>query len=374
MIEREAQQRAERPLVAAVIYNRLKQGIPLGIDATTRYETGNWQRAAHEEPAGARLPLQHAHQRRPAARADRQPRAGLAAGRGPPGARRLPLLRGEARHLRRARLLVDGGAVRARPPALQRGPRRGRRQLSDEMLGGNRRLTLVTLGDGEALLGMLLVAVWPPVEHSRSPAMHNAAFRELGLDDWRYEAIDVEPERFEELVRALPARGFARRQRHDPAQAAGARGRRHRNSRGAGGGRRQHPRLRGRRGARRQHRRGGRSSPRCASARPRRPADCGHWCWAPAGRGGPWSTRCCEAGAARVEVWNRHPERARGAGERPLGTRAHNRTRRDGDPVRRGNRSAGERHLGRDDESRLRPRPGLEIRTPSRSYRYWPMN
>ena len=39
--------------------------------------------------------------------------------------------------------------------------------------------------------------------------MHNAAFRELGLDDWRYEAIDVEPERFEALVRELPARGFA---------------------------------------------------------------------------------------------------------------------------------------------------------------------
>jgi len=38
--------------------------------------------------------------------------------------------------------------------------------------------------------------------------MHNAAFEELGLHDWRYEAIDVEPERFAELVRDLPARGF----------------------------------------------------------------------------------------------------------------------------------------------------------------------
>jgi shikimate dehydrogenase len=47
-----------------------------------------------------------------------------------------------------------------------------------------------------------------PVGHSRSPAMHNAAFRELGLD-WRYEAIEVEPERFEALVRELPGRGFA---------------------------------------------------------------------------------------------------------------------------------------------------------------------
>jgi shikimate dehydrogenase len=47
-----------------------------------------------------------------------------------------------------------------------------------------------------------------PVGHSRSPAMHNAAFRELGLE-WHYEAIDVEPERFAEFVRGMPAGGFA---------------------------------------------------------------------------------------------------------------------------------------------------------------------
>jgi len=42
MIEGEASLAKERPLVAAVVYNRLKQGIPLGIDATTRFETKNW--------------------------------------------------------------------------------------------------------------------------------------------------------------------------------------------------------------------------------------------------------------------------------------------------------------------------------------------
>jgi UPF0755 protein len=40
MIEREAAVANERPLVAAVIYNRLAQGIPLGIDATLRYGLG----------------------------------------------------------------------------------------------------------------------------------------------------------------------------------------------------------------------------------------------------------------------------------------------------------------------------------------------
>lgn len=42
MIDREAQLPKERRLVASVIYNRLSQGIPLGIDATIRFATGNW--------------------------------------------------------------------------------------------------------------------------------------------------------------------------------------------------------------------------------------------------------------------------------------------------------------------------------------------
>ena len=44
MVEREAQLDRERPLVAAVMYNRLKADMPLGIDATTRYYTHNWTR------------------------------------------------------------------------------------------------------------------------------------------------------------------------------------------------------------------------------------------------------------------------------------------------------------------------------------------
>jgi shikimate dehydrogenase len=47
-----------------------------------------------------------------------------------------------------------------------------------------------------------------PVSHSRSPAMHNAAFEALGLD-WRYVALPVPPGLFEETVRALPASGYA---------------------------------------------------------------------------------------------------------------------------------------------------------------------
>jgi UPF0755 protein len=38
LIEEETKVDSERPMVARVIYNRLSQGIPLGIDATSRYE------------------------------------------------------------------------------------------------------------------------------------------------------------------------------------------------------------------------------------------------------------------------------------------------------------------------------------------------
>ena len=46
-----------------------------------------------------------------------------------------------------------------------------------------------------------------PVAHSRSPAMHNAAYEALGLD-WRYLPLPVAPERFDETVRALEGSGY----------------------------------------------------------------------------------------------------------------------------------------------------------------------
>ena len=46
-----------------------------------------------------------------------------------------------------------------------------------------------------------------PVAHSLSPAIQNAAFREAGLD-WHYVKLPVPPERFAEVVRALPGSGY----------------------------------------------------------------------------------------------------------------------------------------------------------------------
>ncbi|MFL5897723.1 MAG: endolytic transglycosylase MltG [Solirubrobacterales bacterium] len=42
MVEREAGVPSQRKLVASVIYNRLHEGMPLGIDATIRFATGNY--------------------------------------------------------------------------------------------------------------------------------------------------------------------------------------------------------------------------------------------------------------------------------------------------------------------------------------------
>ena len=56
MVEREAMLRRERPIIAGVIYNRLKRNIPLGIDATIRYATGNWLRPLTQSQLSIRSP------------------------------------------------------------------------------------------------------------------------------------------------------------------------------------------------------------------------------------------------------------------------------------------------------------------------------
>jgi shikimate dehydrogenase len=47
-----------------------------------------------------------------------------------------------------------------------------------------------------------------PVAHSRSPAMHNAALAELGMEGWRYQRLPVPPPLLAQTVPALAGSGF----------------------------------------------------------------------------------------------------------------------------------------------------------------------
>jgi shikimate dehydrogenase len=47
-----------------------------------------------------------------------------------------------------------------------------------------------------------------PATYSLSPAMHNAAFRDLGLDDWHYDLLPTPPEELESCVKTLAERGY----------------------------------------------------------------------------------------------------------------------------------------------------------------------
>ena len=94
MIEKETVVAAERRLVAAVIYNRLRNRMPLGIDATIRYgrdvpgtEPLKQSDLASDDPYNTRRRLG------PAADPDREPGPGFHARRREPGPCRLPLLR-----------------------------------------------------------------------------------------------------------------------------------------------------------------------------------------------------------------------------------------------------------------------------------------
>jgi uncharacterized YceG family protein len=56
MIEREAGVAKQRKLVASVIYNRLHEGMPLGIDATIRFATGNYSEPLTESQLATSSP------------------------------------------------------------------------------------------------------------------------------------------------------------------------------------------------------------------------------------------------------------------------------------------------------------------------------
>jgi UPF0755 protein len=56
MIQRETNKPEEMPQIAGIIYNRLAANMPLGIDATTRYELNDWKNPLQEADLEAQTP------------------------------------------------------------------------------------------------------------------------------------------------------------------------------------------------------------------------------------------------------------------------------------------------------------------------------
>ena len=56
LVQAEAETSHDRPLIASVIYNRLRLGMPLQIDATTRFATGNYTRPLTDSQLNSRSP------------------------------------------------------------------------------------------------------------------------------------------------------------------------------------------------------------------------------------------------------------------------------------------------------------------------------
>ena len=200
MIDKEVQVPSERPLVAAVIYNRLHRGMPLGIDATTRYEFHNYTGEITAVPA-----------RSPPRRTTRALNAGL-----PPTPIGNPGLAAiqAAAHPAKVNYLYYVVKATAAASTASRPARPSSTSSSPPTTRAGRRRELPSDADVRPAMKRLAV-LGHPVSHSRSPAMQNAALEALGLaGEWSYEAIDLRPDGVRRADAGAARAGVRRRQRH----------------------------------------------------------------------------------------------------------------------------------------------------------------
>jgi len=270
MIEKEVIVPKERALVAAVIYNRLHQQMPLGIDATLRYglkipptQAITKQDIASNSPYNTRK-----FRGLPPTPIANPGLASIQAAAHPKRSKYLFYVVKPCGNGRHAFSATDA-QVPARRAPLQRRAREARRQVADGLL--------TTLA---GVLGF-------PVAHSRSPAMMNAAFAELGLD-WRYLKLPVTPEGFAATAAALPGSGYAGANVTIPHKEAALRLASERGEEAAAIGAANVLSFAPRLDPRGQHRR--RRAPRRAGGGPRGARRA--WCWAPGAPGGPRCGRC----------------------------------------------------------------------------------
>ncbi len=177
MIEKEAKVPEERAMIAQVIYNRLDQGMNLGIDATVLYAIGEQKEQLTQSdlrvdsPYNTRRypglpPTPIASPGRDSLEAALHPADGSVAVLRDPGRSGPPLLHRQLLGVRSGAPTCPAGGVALSGPATPRtrwGP------------SGHTRVGAV-IGD--------------PVRHSLSPVIYNAAFAESGAD-WVFVAFEV---------------------------------------------------------------------------------------------------------------------------------------------------------------------------------------
>ena len=156
--------------------------MPLGIDATIRYQINNWSRPLRVSELERDTPYNTRTRRGlPPTPIGNPGLASIKAAANPAKTKYLFFVRKPGKSGEHAFSKTER-PVRARRGALPGFPRR-------------------------SLTTYLGVCGWP-VAHSRSPAMQNAGLQAAGLADWQYLALPLPPELFDETVRALPAAGF----------------------------------------------------------------------------------------------------------------------------------------------------------------------
>ncbi len=200
LVEAEAKTAADRPLIASVIYNRLKDNMPLQIDATLIYARGDpSNRKLSDADKGIDSPYNtYTHNGLPPTPIAGVSEASLRAALAPAQTNFLYYVVKDKQgdHAFAATL------ARAQPEH-----RKGPPSRRPAVIGGDTRVAAV-IGD--------------PVRHSLSPVLHNTAYAELDLD-WVYVAFEVPDgatKQALEAMRALGIAGFSVTMPHKTAAAA----------------------------------------------------------------------------------------------------------------------------------------------------------
>lgn len=192
LIDREVSKASERKIVASVIYNRLKQGIPLGIDATSRFETRNWTKPLTNATLQKDTPY--------------NTRINKGLPPGPIGNPGLAAIQAAARPATTGFLFYVANPCKPGTHTFTKTNAASKRRRRVTTPPARRPVTSSQVA-ADSTTPRFGVAGYP-VGHSRSPQLHAAAYAALGLSA-DYQRLPIPPELFAETVTALPGSGFA---------------------------------------------------------------------------------------------------------------------------------------------------------------------